>query len=389
MPEPRDLDKPMVLMPATRKPGERVYPNQENGMAATRKDDLWVTADPGKEELGPPPDWLVLKPVTELSDYLPPQVIYGMLYRGARLAIGGGPKTRKSWLLMQACFCISNKIPFLEIPAHQGPTAYINLELFEGECRQRFVSIANAFGKGDPNKVSVLQARSKGKLLTPALLKHLTLILLENSVIFTALDPVYKLLAGRDENKAGDVAQVLEPIEAMSEEGKTSVAFSQHYAKGNQGSKYAIDRMAGSNVFSRDADVILTLTELREPDCYVVDIKQRSFPEIPSFGVRWTYPLFVRDSSIDITEIRQAGKDKEAQQEDQPTKVMIAALRATDSQGGLSFTEWIKASGVAKSTFNRRLKALQSRKIVYQSKIDGNYMFCPSFCRNDDDLQAA
>ena len=25
----------------------------------------------------------------------------------------------------------------------------------------------------------------------------------------------------------------------------------------------------------------------------------------------------------------------------------------------------------------RRLKALERRKIVYQSKIDGNYMFCP------------
>src|ERR1700730_1088079 len=174
----------------------------------------------------------------------------------------------------------------------------------------------------------------------------------------------------------------------MSEEGKTSVAFSQHYDKGNPGSKYAIDRMSGRNVFRRDADVILTLTELREPDCYVVDIKQRSFPEIPSFGVRWSYPLFVRDPSIDITEIRQAGNDKEAQLEDQPTKSMIAALRATDSLGGLSFSDWLKASGVPKSTFNRRLKTLLRRKIVYQSKIDGNYMFCPSFCRNDDDLQA-
>ena len=175
------------------------------------------------------------------------------------------------------------------------------------------------------------------------------------------------------------MAQVLEPIEAMSEEGKTSVAFSQHYAKGNQGSKYAIDRMAGSNVFSRDADVILILTELREPDCYVVDIKQRSFPEIPSFGARWTHPLFVRDRSIDITQIRQAGKDKEAQQEDEHAGRMLAALRATDSKGGLSFTNWIKASKVAKSTFNRRLKALERRKIVYQSKIDGNYMFCSSY----------
>ena len=338
---------------------------------------------PFPSQEGPPPDWLFPKPVTQLSDYLPPQVITGVLYRGCRLAIGGGPKSRKSWLLMQGCYCISNRIPFLEMPTTEGPTVYINLELLEGDCRQRIVCIGNAFGKGDPDKVSVLHARGKGKLLNPALLKHLTTILAERSVVFTALDPIYKLLAGRDENKAGDVAQVLEPLEAMCEEGKTCVAFAQHYAKGNQGSKYAIDRMAGSNVFSRDADVILTLTELREPDCYVVDIKQRSFPEIPSFGVRWIYPLFVRDDSIDIAEIRQAGKEEK--QEDEHTGRMLAALRATDTEGGLSFTKWREASKVAKSTFNRRLKALERRKIVYQSKIDGNYMFCSSYLGKNGD----
>ncbi len=43
MPEPRDLEKPMVLLPSTKA--------QKNGMAATRKEAERVLADPGKGDL--------------------------------------------------------------------------------------------------------------------------------------------------------------------------------------------------------------------------------------------------------------------------------------------------------------------------------------------------
>jgi len=330
--------------------------------------------EPQSEEA--PPDWLFPRPVVELNAWLPEQTVEGMLYRGCRIALGGGPKSKKSWLLMQLCFCIANGLAFLEIPTAKGLSVYGNLELLEGDCRKRFFDIKAALGEGNLDNVEVIPLRAKGKLLNPIRLKQLTKILFEKKAVIAGFDPIYKLLNRRDENKATEVAEVLEPLEQMSEEGKICVGFCQHFAKGNQGLKYAIDRLAGSNVFSRDADVILTLTELSEADCFVVEVKQRSFAEVPAFGVRWQHPIFIRDDTVDITDIRAPGKKKET---DEKTERMLSALRACDHEGGLSFGAWLSASGIAKTTFYNRLKSLMARKIVYQSEINQNYAFSPAY----------
>src|SRR5215468_6826955 len=76
----------------------------------------------GQEEA--PPNWLLPRKVASLSDYLPPQVMHGMLYQGCRFVFGGPPKARKSWLLMLACYCVANGLPFLRIPTSKGKVVY-------------------------------------------------------------------------------------------------------------------------------------------------------------------------------------------------------------------------------------------------------------------------
>ena len=63
------------------------------------------------------------------------------------------------------------------------------------------------------------------------------------------LDPSYKLLHGRDENKAGDIAALLDEFEVLAVKTGAAVAFGAHYSKGNQAQKESIDRVGGSGVF--------------------------------------------------------------------------------------------------------------------------------------------
>jgi hypothetical protein len=151
-----------------------------------------------------------------------------------------------------------------------------------------------------------------------------------------------------------------------------------------------MDRISGSNYFNRDGDVIITLTELREDDTFVLDIKQRSFTDIKPFGVRFTYPIFQRDDSINVTEIREPGKDKTGT--DSVTDRMLTALYVADADGGLTYSDWLKATVVkgkdgkpapSESTFKRRIKTLtQPGGPVVKSALSDKYMLSPGYAQH-------
>lgn len=113
------------------------------------------------------------------------------------------------------------------------------------------------------------------------------------------LDPVYKLMAGRDENKAGDVTAVLNQIERVAVQTGAAVAIGAHFSKGNQAGKDSIDRIGGSGAFARDPDAILIMTAHEQEDAFTIEATLRNFPPAEPFVVRWEFPLFVRDASLD------------------------------------------------------------------------------------------
>jgi hypothetical protein len=332
------------------------------------------------------PDWLRPRPVGVLTDYLPPQIISGVLYQSCRFVIGGGPKSKKSWFLMLLCYSVANGLPFLGFPTQKGRAVYLNFELLEGDCKQRSLEIQHAVGAGDLDNLEVIQLRGKRRFLSNVRLNQLTELIVEAAFVLCGFDPIYKLLKGRDERLGVDVDPVLDTLEAISETAQCSVGFAQHYAKGNQALKFAIDRISGSNYFARDTDVLFTLTDLKDRDTFVVDIIQRSFPEVPPFGVRFEFPLFVRDPSLDITAIRQPGQEKKP---DPLTERMLAALHAADAEGGLTFTDWLRAVQVegkggkptpSKSTFQRRLDVFKKRGgLVFLSVATNKYGLTPEY----------
>jgi hypothetical protein len=121
------------------------------------------------------------------------------------------------------------------------------------------------------------------------------------------IDPTYKLLFNRDENKAGDIASLMNELETVATRTGAAVAFGAHYSKGNQSQKESIDRIGGSGVFARDPDSILNFTRHEENDCFTVDATLRNHPPIQQFVVRWEYPLMCIDSLLDPDRLKQAG----------------------------------------------------------------------------------
>jgi len=249
--------------------------------------------------------------VRDLWDYTEPaarpvkplEVVAGLLHRGSKLIIGGQSKARKSYSLLDLGLSVATGAEWWGFRCARARVLYLNFEIQEPFLVERIFTIAEA--KKVPMPRHMLHTMTLRGIINPVedMAGELVRTLLEMEpfglVIF---DPIYKLMGGKDENKAGDVTTVLNHLEHVAVKTGAAVAFGAHYSKGNQAGKDSIDRIGGSGAFARDPDAILTLTdhEAAEQDGiphFTVEPTLRNFAPVTPFVIRWDYPLFVRDDT--------------------------------------------------------------------------------------------
>ncbi|XHR27640.1 MAG: AAA family ATPase [Chthoniobacteraceae bacterium] len=233
----------------------------------------------------------------------PPQIIRNVLHQGCKMIIGGASKSRKSWSLMDMMLSVSSGVPWWGFQTQRGRVLYINFELPNFAFQNRLKSIAAAKGITNYSGLDLWNLRGYATDFSDLIPKILARIK-EYSYSLIILDPVYKGLGRRDENKAGDIASLCNEIEQLAVQSGAAVVFGAHYSKGNQAGKEAIDRIGGSGVFARDPDVILTMTPHEEKDAYVVDLTLRALPQVEPFVVRWEGVQFHRDNTADPERLR-------------------------------------------------------------------------------------
>jgi hypothetical protein len=105
------------------------------------------------------------------------------------------------------------------------------------------------------------------------------------------LDPAYKVLGDRDENANGEIAGLMNELEALAQSSGAAVVVAHHFAKGDSTAKEAGDRLSGAGAWVRDPDSIMVLTPHEEPDAFTVTSILRNLPRLEDFVVQWEFPL--------------------------------------------------------------------------------------------------
>ena len=244
----------------------------------------------------------------------PPQLIEGVLHQSSKMILGGASKSRKTWTLIDICLSVSAGTPWWGFKTKRGRVLYLNFELPAFAFQKRVALIAAAKGITDFSGFDLWNLRGFATDFSELIPKILSRIK-ESNYALIVLDPVYKGLGKRDENKAGDIASLCNEIEQLAVKSGAAVAYGAHYSKGNQAAKDSIDRIGGSGVFARDADVILTMTPHEDKDAYVIDLTLRALLQVDPFVVRWQAVHFERDDSADPSKLRDpktAGKTSKA-----------------------------------------------------------------------------
>lgn len=294
----------------------------------------------------------------------PEILIEGILHKGSKMTIGGGSKSFKSWSLLDLGVAVSTGQDWWGHRTRQCKTLIVDFELDRYHWRERVRSIITGKGGTIPHDLDVLPMR--GRMATFEMIRKYVMEACERKEYgLIILDPIYKCLGGRDENAAGDVAELMNEVEALTLETGAAVVIAAHYSKGNQAAKDSLDRISGSGVFARDPDTILAMTKHEDEGSFTVDVTVRNFEPIQPFVVSWRWPLMVRNRELSPDDIKLPPNERARQ----PKITVAAFLRELKGVKPMTKDELkdktMAAFGIGKSKFYEVFKEAEaSGKLV-------------------------
>ncbi len=286
------------------------------------------------EEITPPGDVAPLPFVRAEAAELPPydeaeQIPYlvdGLIAVGTKTIVGSVSKGYKTTLLTQIGLTIAAGYPLWGRETRKVPVLYVNFELEPGPMERRIRQSRDAM------RISTSRLRDHFRVLT---LKgfDVTPAALVDALIpeargygagLTIVDPVYRLMSGKDENSAGQVTALCIELDRLRRETGSGILYSGHFPKGSYSQKHNLDRIAGSGAWSRDADEILTYFPLRDPDGFRMEATTRYFKPAPPFALRLSYPVFDMDPNLDPNNLSPANGPNGGNGGDRATKKVVS-----------------------------------------------------------------
>ncbi len=337
----------------------------------------WLPAHPYSEDKS---NRLLPEPVTLAAVWsdpppLAPVLIDGVLRQGHKLILSAPSKAGKSFALMRLAIGIAEGMKWFGSKCRKGRVFYVNMEIDDPSCYNRFRAIYKAMGMDVDINVDNLTVWGLRGFSMP--LKDLAPLIIDkvgHEYDAVIIDPLYKVMDG-DENSNSDIGRMVGQFDRIARETGASVIYAHHFAKGVGGDRDAIDRGAGAGTFSRDPDAILTMTQLDMEDevneihtAWRMEYVLREFPNHKPVSFWWEYPLHRIDPYLDEelvqTSATKAAKQKrkvnEARNAERRQNVHEAVGRIIRPDGRFQLKQFMEAYSdyekISKNTARERLR---------------------------------
>ncbi len=326
--------------------------------------------------LPPPRQWNDIEADLDAGKLKPPEeIIKGLLYKGGKMLLPAPSKARKTWMLLHLAACVCSGQPWLGFETKRCPVLYLDLELLLHEAPAREKLIKEAAKLWNLSNLHIQQLR--GHKLNMARIKEaLIKYCKEHGIGLLIIDPWYKLSGGADEIGTEGVADLMAELEEIAREANCAVAISHHFTKGDSSQKSVIDLASGSGVFGRDPDLICGMRELAdstdEEPLVKMEFVARSFKPVKPIGLRWKFPLWVRDDRLDL-------KLKTPGNAGRPVSATVADILEFLGDKTLSVSDWsdlcCHSLDISARTFRGlKAEALSLGQIETENK--GRNVFC-------------
>ena len=237
-----------------------------------------------------------------------PAVIEGLLRVGETANLIAAPKMGKSWLTLDLVMSVATGRKWLgTFDVNAGPVLLIDNELHPETLAKRLPTVAEARGVrladiADMIQVIALRGRLRDLLALESDLRSIT----PGAFKLVVLDAFYRFLPeGTDENDNAAMARLYNCVDRMAERLGCAVVLIHHASKGNQSGRGVTDVGSGAGAQSRAVDAHIVLRPHEDDGAVVLDAAVRSWAPIAPVGLRWEFPIFHVDPSLDTTLLRR------------------------------------------------------------------------------------
>lgn len=331
-----------------------------------------------------------LKPLTyaELAAQYPrlrEPVIHGLLREGETLMVIASPKTGKSWLATDLAITLSTgRALFDTFETEPGDVLIIDNELHPNTIKERLDKVSLARGVAAPEMAGVVKVQSlRGRLTDLNGMQAYFDQFRPGQFKVVILDALYRMLPpGTDENNNAQMAQVFNTIDCYAEQLQTSFVCVHHSSKGSQSNKSVTDVGAGAGAMSRATDSHMILLAHAEPACVVMEAAVRSWPPIEPSVLRWSFPIWTPDDSLDPADLkvirpskREHSGDTEESQSRQCRWTVEKFVETFITEFSQPYADVLDAgedAGLTERMVKRFLRSAVRRKLIFKWAPGGN-----------------
>ena len=240
-------------------------------------------------------------------------VLDGLLRRGQVGNLISTSKSYKTYLILS--LAISNAVGrfWLDaVPTVGGRTLIIDMELQRPDITKRTHDIATAMHAPMNDVAEYVEVQSvRGQNATIDKIEPMLLKMKPREYSLVILDPLYKLYPNDfDENSNAQMTGLYRRFERIAEHLDAALLIVHHASKGSQAEKRVIDVGAGAGAQARAPDCHIALREHEVDGCVVMDAKVRSFRPPEPVVLRWEYPLWTRDLSLDPEDLKTGRRSR-------------------------------------------------------------------------------
>ncbi len=316
------------------------------------------------------------KPVgiaTLISDHpqLSEPIIDGLIRRGETANIIAAPKVGKSWLAYALALCIAMGYSWLgRFLCRRGRVLLIDNELHPNTLANRIPLAAGGISIRQEEYVDNLDVITlRGRLTDLYGIDRILEPVETGRYDLVILDALYRALpANMSENDNATMAMLFNKIDQITERLGCAWVNIHHAAKGEQGQKAITDVGAGAGAQSRAADAHIVLRQHDEDGAVVLEAVVRSFPPVEPLPLRWTFPVWRPDESLDPTKVRGRMTKQEERQSDKD-KDGVDKLRAALAKGPATMKVLRGITGLSKGRVERLLDVMESKGEVAWTEI--------------------
>ena len=346
------------LIPVERSPAARsTIPACRRGLALHLEDSIMPR--PSKSPKGSFPGAVPLIDIVKRFPCLREPVVDGIARRGETVNIIAPSKVGKTYLAWGLALSIAHGQPWLgKFKTRQGRVLYLDNELHEETISYRGRLVSEAMGL----TLYGIDVRSlRGQILDYKQLREEVGLGVRGIYVAVVVDSHYRMLPeGITENDNAGMARVYNLIDSMACVTDATWYLIHHSTKGSQIGKSNTDIGAGAGSQSRAADAHITLQKIDDDsgDCYALEGSCRSFPPLAPIPVRWAYPLWTPDLTVNPDKL-ESPKTRQRKRENRGKEKDLMSTLSRHPEG-ISANSAARKSGMGKSLAEKMLEKLVS-----------------------------